>query len=84
MGRDNALYKFNREGLIVQEDPRVLMVPVEPILHLTHGVHGILDVLVAREHDERRIFALALWLGVYSGIIVCYCVRGALKVKYER
>jgi len=62
------------------------MIPVEPILHCAHGVHGILDVLAAREHDERRIFAPALWrwgVGVYSGMIQCLGVRGALRGKYK-
>jgi hypothetical protein len=62
------------------------MIPVEPILHCAYGVHGILDVLVAREHDECRILALALWrwdVGVYSWMIQCLRVRGALRGKYK-
>ena len=37
------------------------MILVEPILHRAYGGHGVFNVLVVREHDECRIFALALW-----------------------
>ena len=76
--------------MIVQEDPWVIVIPVEPILHRAHGVHGVLDVLVAREHDKRRIFALVMWparrggVGVHSGVIVIWWdIRVTFRGKYE-
>jgi hypothetical protein len=48
MGQDNAQYKLVRERPIVQEDPGIMVIVVEPILHRAHGVHGVLNVLVAR------------------------------------
>jgi hypothetical protein len=90
MGQDNAQYELVRERSIVQEDPGIIVISVESILHRAHGVHGVLDVLVAREHNERRIFALALWrarrryVGVYFGsMAICRGIRGAFKGKYE-
>ena len=61
------------------------MIPVEPILHRAYGGYGVLNVLVAREHDEGRIFALALWrwgVGV-SWIIICWSIRGAFRGEHK-
>jgi hypothetical protein len=78
MGWDNAQDKFIWEGLIVQEDPRVIMIPVEPIIHCTYHVHGTLDVLIARKHDECRILALAPWrVGAYQDDTVFECPRSS-------
>jgi hypothetical protein len=35
------------------------VISVEPVLDLAHGLHGALDVPVARKHDERCVGALA-------------------------
>ena len=54
-----APLEFYREWLLVKENPRVVAVAVEPVLHLAHGVYRAVDVRVARKHDERRIRTVA-------------------------
>ena len=41
---DGARFELIREGLVVQEDPRVVVLVVEPILQLTYGLHCALDI----------------------------------------
>lgn len=47
--------KVDRERLLIQEDPRIMVLVVEPVLHLAYGAYGTIDVRIAREHEERRI-----------------------------
>ena len=56
-----APLKLLREWPIVQEDPGVVKLAVEPVLHLTHDTQGVIYLPVAREHEERRIFTFGQW-----------------------
>jgi hypothetical protein len=40
----DARFELIREGLVVQEDPRVVVPVVEPILQLAYGLHCASDV----------------------------------------
>jgi len=61
MGRGDELLKLFRKRLLVEEDPRVVVFAVEPILELAYGLHGAFDLRVLREHEERRICEVARW-----------------------
>ena len=56
-----AQLKLLREWSIVQEDPWVVKLVVEPFLHLAHDTQGAIHLSVAREHEERRIFTSGKW-----------------------
>ena len=50
-------FEFVRELLVVQKDTWGVILAVEPVFQLVHRSYHVVDVRVAREHDERRIFA---------------------------
>jgi hypothetical protein len=60
---------------------------IEPVLHLAHGAHGVLDFRVACEHEERRIGEVTLWwrcggIGAYLGSLITFGMyRGHYIVK---
>lgn len=56
-----APLKLLREWPIVQEDPRVVKLVIEPFLHLAHDTQGGIHLPVACEHEERRIFTSRKW-----------------------
>ena len=60
-GGGRARFEIVREGLIVQKDPWVLILAIEPVFYLMHGLHRALNVRVACEHDERRVLTTTQW-----------------------
>jgi len=50
--------KLFREWLVVQEDPRVVELVVEPFLHFAHHPQGAVDLPAVCQHEERRIFTV--------------------------
>ena len=58
---ERARFEIVREGLIVQEDPWVLILAIEPNFYLMHRLHCALDVRVARKHDKRRVLTRTHW-----------------------
>jgi hypothetical protein len=87
MGVWRAPHKLVRKRLLVQEDPWVTVLVIEPILHLAHGPHGVIDVRVACEHEERRVGEVALrWrcdgIGAYLGSLITFGIyRGNIILK---
>jgi hypothetical protein len=62
-----ARFELFREWHVVEEDPGVVVLVIEPVLELTHGLHGALYVRlgIGCEHEECCIFAE--WLGWWMG-----------------
>ena len=54
----NVPLKLVREWLVVQEDPRVVELAIEPILHLAHHTQGTVHLPAVCQHEERRIFTV--------------------------
>ena len=44
--------------LVVQEDPRVVELAIEPFLYFAHHTQGALDLPAVCQHEERRIFTV--------------------------
>ena len=55
-GRD-VRFELFRERLLVEKKPRVPELPVEPVLKPPDTLHRIVQVAVAREHEQRRVRA---------------------------
>ena len=53
----HARLEIVRERLLVQEQPRVLEVFVEPVLQPPNAPHRVVNVAIAREHEDDRVGA---------------------------
>ena len=54
----NVPLKLVREWLVIQEDPRVVELAIEPVLHLAHHTQGTVHLPAVCQHEERRIFTV--------------------------
>lgn len=64
------LLEVLRKRLIVEEDVRILELPVEPILDLLHAAHDAGKVRIPYEHDEGSV-GFAVWPDdVLVGLVV--------------
>lgn len=43
----NALFKFLSERLFIEKDPRIVVPPVETVLHLLNTGNNAVDIVVA-------------------------------------
>ena len=56
--RTRALFELFRKLIVIEEDPRILMVFVETVFDRAHGSLNASDIAVASENNERRIGAM--------------------------
>lgn len=57
----NSLLELVRELYVIEKNPRVLEVGVESVLNSTHAPNDIVEVAIARKHQQRRVCPLAGW-----------------------
>ena len=65
----HARLEIIRERLLVQEQPRVLEILVEPVLQPPDAPHRVIDVAIAREHEDDRV-RLAFHKGIWMRDVV--------------
>ena len=53
----NVPFELIRERLLVQEHPRILELPIEPILRFPHALQHAIQVTIPREHKHCRVGA---------------------------
>lgn len=57
------------------------MLVIEPVFHLAHRAHSLVDIRVTREHEEGRIGTAVNWLSRRWCAGVCpYCPIGSRVV----
>lgn len=54
----NARLELVAKLLLVQQDPGILELPIEPVLGLPHALQHPVQVAVPRQHEHRRVRAL--------------------------
>ena len=55
---EDALFKFVREIFLVQKDPWIIEVSVEFVLQLPHTPNCIIQIRIARQHQQRGVGSL--------------------------
>ena len=58
--RSDAPLELLGEGLVIEEDVRVLVLAVEAVLDVAHALYRAVQIRVAREDDERRARAVVV------------------------
>ena len=53
----NARLELVAKLLLVQEHPRILELPIKPVLRLPHALQHAIQVAIPREHKHRRVGA---------------------------